>query len=94
MDNLRSRLLDMVAARRPRTDLKTASLACGRNHAYLHQFIHKGSPRRLPEDVRLRLAHCSFGKVGVQSNLSWPKRHTTRRWLKSFTSALDFCTTA
>ena len=65
MDNLRSRLLDMVAARRPRTDLKTASLACGRNHAYLHQFIHKGSPRRLPEDVRLRLAQ----HLGVDESL-------------------------
>ncbi len=65
MDTIRTRILEMVAARRPATDLKTASFACGRNHAYLHQFIHKGSPRRLPEEVRHRLAR----HLGVDESL-------------------------
>lgn len=36
--------------------LKEASRALGRNDAYLQQFLYRGSPRRLPEQLRLRLA--------------------------------------
>lgn len=56
LDPVRRRLLELVAHRDPPTDLKKASLACGKNHAYLHQFIHRGTPRRLPEPVRWALA--------------------------------------
>ena len=55
-DSVRNRLVDLIAHRDPPTDLKRASLACGKNHAYLHQFVHRGTPRRLPEDVRHALA--------------------------------------
>lgn len=37
-------------------DLKTASLALGRNHAYLQQFIERGKPRYLHEEDRRALA--------------------------------------
>lgn len=33
-------------------DLKAASLAAGKNHAYLQQYIRKRKPTWLPEDVR------------------------------------------
>ena len=56
LDPIRRRLLELVAHRDPPTDLKKASLACGKNHAYLHQFVHRGTPRRLPEYVRWSLA--------------------------------------
>jgi hypothetical protein len=46
----------LIVHRDPPTDLKRASLACGKNHAYLHQFVHRGTPRRLPEDARYALA--------------------------------------
>lgn len=36
--------------------LKQGSRALGRNDAYLQQYLYRGSPRRLPEEVRLRLA--------------------------------------
>lgn len=36
--------------------LKAASLHVGRNHAYLQQFIERGVPKKLPEDVRHGLA--------------------------------------
>ncbi len=36
-------------------DLSTASRMIGRNPAYLQQFIKRGTPRRLPEEDRLRL---------------------------------------
>lgn len=54
MDPLRRRILDLVAEKGE--TLKSVSLAMGRNHAYLQQYIHSGKPRRLPEDIRYRLA--------------------------------------
>lgn len=36
--------------------LRVASRALGRNDAYLHQYLYRKSPRRLPEDVRHKLA--------------------------------------
>ena len=37
-------------------DYATLSRLIGRNDAYVQQFIKRGTPRRLPEDERLRLA--------------------------------------
>lgn len=36
--------------------LKSLSLALPRSHSYLQQFVKRGIPRKLPEDVRSRLA--------------------------------------
>lgn len=44
-----------LAAERNET-LCGLSRLIGRNDAYLHQFVTRGTPRRLPEDERLRLA--------------------------------------
>lgn len=38
------------------TDYATASRACDKNHSYFHQFVHRGIPHKLPEDVRHALA--------------------------------------
>lgn len=38
------------------TSLNALSLKIGRNAAYLHQWINRRSPRRLPDDERLHLA--------------------------------------
>ena len=38
------------------SDLKKASLAIGKNAAYVHQYIYRGTPKVLPEDVREALA--------------------------------------
>jgi len=35
---------------------RSLSLAIGKNEAYLHQYINKGSPMRLPEEQRRKLA--------------------------------------
>jgi hypothetical protein len=37
-------------------DMRWLSLACGMNHAYFHMFIKKHMPKRLPEQVRHRVA--------------------------------------
>ena len=55
LDPIRLRVLQLVQARG--TDLKKASLALGKNAAYVHQFIYRGTPKILPEDVREALAH-------------------------------------
>lgn len=53
-EKVRATVERLVAARG--LDLSTASRMIGRNAAYLQQFIKRGSPRRLPEEERLRLA--------------------------------------
>ena len=54
MDPFRRRILGLVAQNR--SNLRRASLAIGRNAAYLHQFIQRGTPRVLAEDDREALA--------------------------------------
>jgi len=46
----------LAALARAGLTLKQGSRALGRNDAYLQQYLYRGSPRRLPEEVRLRLA--------------------------------------
>ena len=47
--------------------LKQASRALGRNDAYLQQYLYRGSPRQLPESLRLRLA--AIAGVGADAFL-------------------------
>ena len=54
LDPIRTKVLSLIAQHD--TDLKNASLAIGKNAAYLHQFLYRGSPKTLPEDVREALA--------------------------------------
>jgi phage repressor protein C with HTH and peptisase S24 domain len=46
----------MKLIQQKRTDLKKASLAIGRNAAYLQQYLYRGIPKTLPEDAREALA--------------------------------------
>lgn len=55
VDMVRQRLVALVDAN-PQHTLQSLSLALGRNHAYLHQFVVTGSPRELRERDRYRLA--------------------------------------
>src|ERR1700722_14266888 len=55
MDAARKLLVDTLA-RRPDLDLKNLSLTIGHNHAYLQQYLMRGSPRELPEAARHGLA--------------------------------------
>ena len=49
-------LIAALAASNPPITLKQASRAIGRNDAYLQQFLHRGTSRCLPEDLRHQLA--------------------------------------
>jgi phage repressor protein C with HTH and peptisase S24 domain len=54
LDPVRLRVMQLI--QNSSTDLKNASLALGRNAAYLHQYVYRGTPKVLPEDVRVPLA--------------------------------------
>lgn len=73
LDPVRRRLLRLVAE--GRTNLRAASLAIERNAAYLHQFIHRGTPRVLAEDDREALAE----HLGCSPDLLKHDRSVRRR---------------
>ena len=50
------RLAVATALQQAGITLKEASRTLGRNDAYLQQYLYRGSPRRLPEDMRYALA--------------------------------------
>lgn len=54
LDSVRTLLLNRL--RELRVSLADASRQIGRNESYIHQFIYRRSPKRLPEDVRASLA--------------------------------------
>jgi len=54
LDPIRQRLLRLL--QKKNTDLKNASIAIGRNAAYLQQFVYRGTPKVLPDDVRQALS--------------------------------------
>lgn len=54
IDRVRRLVLDLLEAHGD--TLAEVSRAIGKNHAYLHQFIYRGTPHKLPEEVRAALA--------------------------------------
>jgi DNA-binding XRE family transcriptional regulator len=54
LDPVRARLL--IAVRENGASLSGLSGSLGKNPAYLQQFVKRGSPRKLPEDIRHQLA--------------------------------------
>ena len=73
LDPVRRRLVRLLAD--SRSNLRTASLAIERNPAYLHQFVHRGTPRVLGEDDREALAE----HLGCSPDLLRHDRSFTRR---------------
>jgi hypothetical protein len=56
MDGADAHRQSVLALIRTKSTLKAASIACGRNHGYFHQYLFQSKPRFLPEDVRIKLA--------------------------------------
>ena len=52
----RQELVSAIAKSDGKWNLASLSRAIGRNDAYLHQYLHRQSPRRLPEGDRHKLA--------------------------------------
>jgi phage repressor protein C with HTH and peptisase S24 domain len=82
LDPVRTRVLKLIEDRD--TDLKNASLKIGKNAAYLHQFIFRGTPKALPENVRQGLAEF----LGVEED-SLRHRRVPPRKPRSKVSARD-----
>jgi phage repressor protein C with HTH and peptisase S24 domain len=77
LDPVRLKLLKLVKERG--SDLKNVSLAIRRNAAYLHQFVYRGTPKVLPEDVRAALAeHLSCDEDGLRHRKVPPRKPRTR----------------
>lgn len=82
----RARLLELAQARG--VSLAALSELLGRNPSYLQQFIRKGSPRKLEEQDRAKLAQ--FFGVGEEelresqdnSYAKAPKRRATGEWVE------------
>jgi len=55
MDTIRAYLKNLVGTRKG-INLRTLSRQIKKNDAYLHQYIYRGTPKSLPENVRYRLA--------------------------------------
>ncbi len=55
MDKHREHLLKLFEQKED-LDLKKASLLLGKSHSYLHQYIHKGTPKKLDGDDRKKLS--------------------------------------
>jgi len=77
LDPIRWRVLKLLDARG--TDLKNASLAVGKNAAYLHQFVYRGTPKVLPEDIRGALAKLLKVDAGYLKHERVPPRKPPSR---------------
>ncbi len=61
---------DRAAARG--LSLASLFLLAGRNVAYLQQFVGRGTPRRLPEDVRLHVAMAlDLDETTIGTRMPW-----------------------
>ena len=61
---------DRVAARG--LSLSSFSVLAGRNVAYLQQFVRRGTPRRLLEDVRLHVAMAlDLDETAIGASMPW-----------------------
>ena len=57
------------------TDLKNASLAIGKNAAYMHQYVYRGTPKVLPEEVREALAkHLGVDQERLRAREKTPRQ--------------------
>lgn len=74
-DRARARLAQLVSE--SGTDFKTLSLKIGKNHAYLQQYVTRGTPRALPEEVRAKLAsHLGVTESELKTGVPGPRGET------------------
>ena len=76
-DPVRNRLVELV--NKNDENLARVSRAIGRNHAYLQQFVRRGSPRQLPYEVCEALADYFGVEVELFRNPSAKKASSRRK---------------
>jgi phage repressor protein C with HTH and peptisase S24 domain len=79
LDPVRLKVLQLL--KEHGSDLRKASLAMGRNAAYVHQYVYRGSPKVLSEDDRIALAeHLSIDEDELRHQAKpRPQVRPTRR---------------
>lgn len=95
MDVVRRRIQALLT--RDAVTLAEVSRAIGRNHAYLQQFMRRGTPKTLPEEMRIALArYFGVDEANLRSPRTLePDEHAEndgkprRRMLKSFAARLS-----
>ena len=79
LDPVRLKVLDLIKDRKPPTDMKNASIAMGRNAAYLHQFVYRGTPKVLSEDDRETLSeHLGCKPIDLKHEKTPPRKPRRR----------------
>lgn len=79
-EQIRAHIADLI--KQKGKNLRSVSIAIGKNEAYLHQFVHKGSPVRLPEEDRRKMADLldvdeqELTDINLPSNVSPSLKHT------------------
>lgn len=71
IDQIRAHIDELI--RQKGKKYRSLSLSIGKNEAYLHQFINKGSPLRLPEEQRRKLAQLLEVDEQELTDISLPK---------------------
>lgn len=76
MDAVRKRIAQALAERN--LDLKQVSLEIGKNHAYMQQYLTRGVPAKLGEDIRARLSELlDIPETELGAKAGRPSRQTT-----------------
>lgn len=88
LNAMRRVILAMIKTHPNEYNLRNLSIALKRNPAYLHQFIYRGTPKVLPEEVRISLAsmlnideqllreeNAEYAKAAADSLEQTSKRH-------------------
>jgi phage repressor protein C with HTH and peptisase S24 domain len=72
LDPVRLRIMQLIQA--AGKDMKSASIAIGKNPAYLQQFLFRGTPKNLSDDTRAALAdHLGVNDGELEHNFSLPR---------------------
>jgi phage repressor protein C with HTH and peptisase S24 domain len=72
LDPVRLRIMQLIQT--GGKDMKSASIAIGKNPAYLQQFLFRGTPKSLSDDTRTALAdHLGVDEEELEHNFSLPR---------------------
>jgi phage repressor protein C with HTH and peptisase S24 domain len=76
LDPVRLKILQLI--QKSGKDMKTASLAIGKNQAYLQQFLFRGTPKGLADETRAALAtFLGVDEAEIEHNFALP--HAARK---------------
>ncbi len=87
VEQIRQHIDELI--RKKGKNYRALSMAIGKNEAYLHQYINKGSPLRLPEEQRRKLAKLLETDEQELTDITLPKTLETSSYTKN--AVLEIC---